>query len=536
MAPGVKVQIPPNGVWKYNIVNEQWTQASTGGDRVQRLHIGMAVQGTYSRAFYLGGAKAPKSDPAFDAEEDASPYLVGSFLSFDEKNETFRNTSTAGLNKDGTVVSGFLSIIESLGARGVLVAFGGLTNTIASPMSLRDGDLKDPMLRWPMQNISIYDIANQEWYQQQATGDIPSWRYLGCSVAVSAPDNSSHSIYVYGGWGATNTQKNDGNVYVLSIPSFKWIRVTRDTDQRSRHKCHLMGKNHMVVVGGIQPNNDNIQPAGTIGCDTESKFAQGLGIFYLNDHTWRTDYNPAEGSGPYRVHPSIYKVIGGNETGGSTRQTPTKGFSSQALQKLLGVKDEARPGPGPRPQPSSNNTTSTGNGSPETSSTGPSTSSTKTNNLTTPAIVGIVVGIVIVVIFLCTLTYFLFRRRRTRRQELLRKRPSSPRPILQRFYSELDATPTAQEMYSSEKEDKLARQYWAYEMTGSLDVHPDKPLPMRPANEEKIVLENGFDSGAEHSGLDGENRDQWKGSELHLSSESLPLQNTEQNHVMNGKF
>ncbi|KAI4214598.1 MAG: hypothetical protein LQ351_003015 [Letrouitia transgressa] len=495
----------------------------------------MAVQGIYSRGFYLGGAKAPKSDPAFNAEEDVSPYLVGSFLSFDEKNETFRNTSTTGLNEDGTVVSGFLSIIESLGARGVLVAFGGITNTIASAMSLRDGDLKDPMLRWPMQNISIYDIASQKWYQQQATGDIPSWRYLGCSVAISAPDNSSHSIYVYGGWGATNTQKNDGNVYVLSIPSFKWIRVTRDTDQRSRHQCHLMGNNHMVVVGGIQPNNDNIQPGGPIGCDIESKFAQGLGIFFLNDHSWRTEYDPAEGSGSYRVHSSIYKVIGGNETGGSTKQTPTKGFSSQALQRLLGVEDEAKPEPGsgPRPKPSSNNMTSIGDNSPETSSIGSSSTSKKTKNLTTPAIVGIVVGIVAVVSILSALTYFMFRRRRTRREELLRKRPSSPRPMLQRFYSELDATPTAQEMYSSEKEDKLARQYWAYEMTGSLDGHPDKPLPLRPANEEKIVLRNGSDSGAEQPGLNSENRDQWKGSELHLSSESLPFPNTKQNHVMN---
>ncbi|KAL9609417.1 MAG: hypothetical protein Q9167_005815 [Letrouitia subvulpina] len=485
----------------------------------------MAVQSIQSRGFFLGGAKAPRSDAAFNAEEDASPYLVRNFLSFNEKNETFRNTSSAGLNKDGTVISGFLSIIESIGARGVLVAFGGLTNTIASAMSLRDADLKDPMLRWAMQNISIYDIANQKWYQQQATGDIPSWRYLGCSVAVSAPDNSSHSIYVYGGWGATNTQKNDGNVYVLSIPSFKWIRVTRDTDQRSRHKCHLMGKNHMVVVGGIQPNNDNIQPEGTIGCDTESKFAQGLGIFSLNDHSWRTDYNPAEGSGPYRVHPSIYQVIGGNETGGSTRKTPLKGFSSKSLQKLLGVEDEVRPGPRPGPKPSSS-MSSTGDNSSETSSTEPSTSSTKTNHLTAQAIVGTAVGAVVVVIILSALTYFFIRRRRIRRQELLRKRPSSPRPILQRFYSELDATPTAQEMHSSDKEDKLARQYWAHEMAGSLDDYPVKPLPMRPTREEKIVLGNGVETGAGHPGLDSENRDQWKGSELHLSRESLPIPNT----------
>ena len=99
----------------------------------------------------------------------------------------------------------------------------------------------DVSSHWSMQNISVYDVESQRWYQQLSSGDIPSWRFNGCAVAVTAPDKSSHSIYVFGGWGATSSQENDGNVYVLSTPSFTWIRVTLDQDQRSLHQCHLMG-------------------------------------------------------------------------------------------------------------------------------------------------------------------------------------------------------------------------------------------------------------------------------------------------------
>ena len=476
--------IPPNGIWKYDLVREQWSQGSTGGIPVQRLHLGITAQSTDSKAYYLGGAKGPKSDAAFNAEPDAEAYLVGSLLTFDEQSESFRNSSTKGLNEYGTVADGFLNLIESLGKGGVLISFGGFTNTIASAMSLRDGDLKDPELRWSMQNISVYDIANQKWYQQQATGDVPTWRYLGCSVIVGAPDNSSYSIYVYGGWGATNTQKNDGNVYVLSIPSFKWIRVTTDTDQRSRHQCHLTGKSQMIVVGGTRPVNDNIQPDGPSGCDTDPKFSQGLGIFSLNDHTWRTDYNPSDALSAYKIHPTISNVIGGNANGGSTKQTPANGFSSKSLQRLLGVEDDANPVQKPTPTPTSTSSNTT---SPvDTNNAGPNVTPKKGNGLSSSAIAGAVAGSITASAFLCILAFFLYRSRSRRRQQqrhLAQRQSDSQRPPLRRNFSELADTSSPVELRGSEKEESLAQQYRIHEMNGSAGGKLEKPLPERPEHE-----------------------------------------------------
>ena len=185
-------------------------------------------------------------------------------------------------------------------------------------------------------NVAIYDIGTRQWYQQTSSGDIPPWRYVGCSVVVSAPDRSSHSIYVFGGWGNT-AGASDGNVYVLSLPSFRWIRVNQDSDLRARHQCTLIGKNTMLVVGGIRPRGQELQPSDIAGCDTASMFSQGLGMFSLNNHAWSSNYDPLEGSVAYQVHPSILKAIGGTSEGGATDQTPFGGFSQPALATLLGV-------------------------------------------------------------------------------------------------------------------------------------------------------------------------------------------------------
>ena len=176
MAPGAPKVPPPNEVWQYDMATDQWTNITTRGDPVQRLHFGIYVQSSTGEGYYLGGAKTPKSDAAFLALEGATPYMVEGLLTFNESSLAFQNGSTSGLNEAGTEAGGFLVLIESLGQRGVLVTFGGVSNTAGVPMSLGDNNFRDPSLHLDFAQISIYDISNQQWYRQNATGDIPPWR------------------------------------------------------------------------------------------------------------------------------------------------------------------------------------------------------------------------------------------------------------------------------------------------------------------------------------------------------------------------
>ena len=82
--------------------------------------------------------------------------------------------------------------------------------------------------------VDIYDISSGGRYTQATTGDLktkdgdvngfPKPRMAGCVVAASAPDNSSHRIYMYRGGGKYSGNLFD-EVWVLSLPILHWRRV-----------------------------------------------------------------------------------------------------------------------------------------------------------------------------------------------------------------------------------------------------------------------------------------------------------------------
>lgn len=347
---------------------------------------------------------------------------------------------------------------------GLLVAFGGITPVAGVNMDVRFPDgLASLEPHWSMRNISVYDIEAQIWYQQQASGDVPSLRYLGCAIAVTAPDRSSHSIYVFGGWGETGIGRNDGNVYVLSLPSFTWIRVTLNMDQRSRHKCHLMGNHHMLVVGGIRPDEGDLQPDDVVGCDTNPRFSQGLGVFSLNSHDWTTNYDPAAGADPYQIHSTISKVIGGNAFGGATKSEPDTGFSSDSLRILMNSIQ----------QPS--NTSTTRQEPADTDLRRPKSSL----RISKGAIVGTAIGTTICAILVVGIvTYILYRRRHLQHKvSSSTSDRSDPGPLQPLPVNEIHAAPVGHELRGGELEDNLARLYRTDEVSNTAEIHEMPALP-----------------------------------------------------------
>ena len=202
----------------------------------------------------------------------------------------------------------------------------------------------------------------------------------------------------------------------------------------------------MLVVGGVQPGFDDMQPSDSTGCDQQGKFTQGLGLFSLNTHTWTSDYDPMTGSTSYQIHSNISEVIGGNENGGATLQTPVAGFMQKELGTLLGAR-------------------------PEPNNTGITASSTK-KGLSGGAIAAIVSGIVVAVVFAIG-AMLLWHLRRTRRQQP--PTISAPSHLPHTFYSELNGLITPKELYGGELETKPATRC---ESIGT--GPPEKPLPPRP--------------------------------------------------------
>ncbi|OQD79246.1 hypothetical protein PENANT_c056G00630 [Penicillium antarcticum] len=201
--------------------------------------------------------------------------------------------------------SGLSSTQQKLNVR-LAPALRAQRGTLVNPaQSLTDPDF--------MTIIPIYDIALDTWYLQNATGDVPSGgRSSFCSTVASALDGSSHNIYIYGGYnGEDSTTAPYDDVYILSLPSFIWIRAYTGKSRhgRSGHQCFGVLPSHMLVVGGLYKDPSICLDGGI------------LQTFSLNDLKFQTTYSP-EAVEEYRVPSVVSQKIGGTTTGNASRTAP----------------------------------------------------------------------------------------------------------------------------------------------------------------------------------------------------------------------
>ena len=93
--------------------------------------------------------------------------------------------------------------------------------------------------------------------------------------------------FIYGGWdnnfsATENTDPTD--VYILTLPAFRWIRVTGSAPPRAGSRCQIVGKRQMLSVGGFDPTSSaEYTPA--------DPWTYGLGIFDMTDLSWGPHYN-----------------------------------------------------------------------------------------------------------------------------------------------------------------------------------------------------------------------------------------------------
>ncbi|KAB8266037.1 hypothetical protein BDV32DRAFT_143771 [Aspergillus pseudonomiae] len=384
--------VPPLGTWKYNIAANEWTHSGFSGAALVRLCQGGAVQSS-SKAYYLSGSLNPGGNPSFAGTEGADVYMDPGLITLDMDTLEWTNASTADMNEWGTIGDGYTSLLESAGDEGVIVAFGGYKYPVGQTLSYLAYRQNETIHRNSMEMVRVYDIAEQKWYTQQTSGDVPGWRMSGCTVVAPAQDLSSYSIYVFGGM-ANTTALSDGNVYVLSVPSFRWIRVTDDNSIRIKHKCVRPQNNTMIVVGGNTPVTNREYDPLPQNCDSAT-FANGIGIFDLHSLSWLSNYN-ASYSDAYKIPSKVSDIIGGSETGGATVVSPESGFNSTSMEDLFKKR---------------NNVADSGTSSTSTpSTTGQSSGASK--SLSGGGIAGVVVGCVAGVGLIAGLAWLLTLRHR----------------------------------------------------------------------------------------------------------------------------
>ncbi|KAF7945040.1 hypothetical protein EAE96_009823 [Botrytis aclada] len=286
--------------------------------------------------------------------------------------------------------------------QGVLVAVGGVIDpyysSITQSNNVSVNEQSSQISPGFMKTVSIYDIAEKVWYEQETSGNSPGALTQGCTVVASAEDGSSHNIYWYGGFdGIHPSQAFSDDVYVLSIPSFVWTKVYTGsvTHGRAGHKCVKPYPDQMIVLGGY----------AALTTLTPHCLEGGIiQIFNLSDSKWLDSYDPLVWSN-YTVPNQVLSVIGGSGTGSDLQTEPSGGFTNSSMKELFGTPY---------------NTTKITNWYPYTPA-----SLTPTNNRTnlptpiatksgTPSYLGPVLGVVLGLFFitLLILGFVIYRRRK----------------------------------------------------------------------------------------------------------------------------
>ncbi|CUS11659.1 unnamed protein product [Tuber aestivum] len=275
-------------------------------------------------AFSIGGLVTNWTDSTHKEWNltDGNMLVLKSMLIYNTRKHEVENVTISPLPAQWGGVVEYVPI----GKKGVLVLIGGFESENAIT-AMTGNRLKD------MKEIHLYDIHTREWHTQIAQGSIPNNRAFACASVASAPDNSSYNIFVHGGTDGSPTSYSD--TYVLSLPSFEWIKADPGSDTQGRlgHNCHMTTRHKILIIGGRSRDQEiPIWPNWERGaCNKYSV----INVFDTNTMGWQDFWDPNDGSTKFKVNKVITTVIGGNEDGGATVRKPKSGWGSEAIKMLF---------------------------------------------------------------------------------------------------------------------------------------------------------------------------------------------------------
>ncbi|KAF3318430.1 hypothetical protein TWF173_007838 [Orbilia oligospora] len=282
----------PQAIWGYDLIQDSWSAVTAKGDPVSRATFGASAF-VNDVGYYRGGQQDAHTTPGYP--EPADFRLLAGMRTFNMTSGEF-NSDNSTIQVYGDPISlgyrqGALVPIK-LAGRDYLISYAG-------------GGRRGTGLK--LDNVYIYDIERQEWFQQPTAGDIPTNVRGVCAVAAYASDGSSVNIYNYGGVVYDNNAgrfTQSQQMWILSIPAFQWVFVDRSDALQPRglqdHTCHLQGTN-MLVVGGRDFSSQ---------CDNNP-----VKVFNVSTLKWESKYSAFPAT--YRLPFEVFAVIGGDSMGNS---------------------------------------------------------------------------------------------------------------------------------------------------------------------------------------------------------------------------
>jgi hypothetical protein len=185
-------------IYSYDVTGNSWQLSNMSSHGFIRPCSGAsAFDKDKGLAFYYNGEQDWGSSSDTRVLLDTTQFLDGMMV-LDLYSQTARNLSTAAVSPQGRV-RGQMVHVPLSGSDGVLVLLGGGEK----PLTDLTHEWKGTLVSF--NTVDIFDVSSiaegssGTWFSQTTSGTLPAPRIDPCVVAISAPDNSSYNIYMYGG-------------------------------------------------------------------------------------------------------------------------------------------------------------------------------------------------------------------------------------------------------------------------------------------------------------------------------------------------
>ncbi|KAF5505300.1 Kelch repeat-containing protein [Colletotrichum siamense] len=268
--------LPDKEIWRFTANGSgggKWAKSPPSNlDTFQDLV--RPTDGTFTQSndtgYYFGGIVRRRSD-YYISDWNVSIPTPG-LVSYNMTSGEIKNT-TSEFGQYGTFKEGSSQFLP-FGDAGVLLFLGGKE----APVTSREDDWKEI----DFNQVTLFDIKGQKWYTQDTTGPMPAARRRFCTTGVLGPNNT-FEVFIYGGWGSKQGVLSD--VYVLSVPGFRFFKASGDSTPRFDQACVVVGRRQMLSIGGIRSTNA-IQ-----GWTEPDPWPYGLGVFDMTEMIWKDGYS-----------------------------------------------------------------------------------------------------------------------------------------------------------------------------------------------------------------------------------------------------
>jgi hypothetical protein len=283
-----------------------------------------------SLGFYFSGMETPSGSEIVWASKpaDTPSVAVESFIEVNmpsgQETRWSNLTWPAGVKPRANAQLVWLPV----SSQGVLIVIGGVVdpqNLAYAEIPDNTSQIIDSQSTSPgfMTSLPVYDIRSQQWFVQDASGDVPGPLTEFCSVVAQADGSSTFEIYIYGGYDGLNGTSR-GDIWVLSVPDFIWIHAydpgsdptDNFTHARDSHVCVKPYPDQMFVIGGENTNTDDTCINGIFD------------VFNLSSLSWLDRYDPT-----IWADYSIPSIVAGNISA-----TPTATAMDPSLSAILGTR------------------------------------------------------------------------------------------------------------------------------------------------------------------------------------------------------